>query len=134
MLDFNMYRFPVSPSNLANIREEYKNLVYVHPRAYKFTSRYTNTERIEDNINGVEYHETYDKKDIPLSNADIYVTVDLKTKDRLDIISTNVYGYSLYWWVIAMANNIIDPFDIPIGTVLRVPQLASIYMSRSVLG
>jgi len=92
------------------------------------------TERIEDNINGVEYHETYDKKDIPLSNADIYVTVDLKTKDRLDIISTNVYGYSLYWWVIAMANNIIDPFDIPIGTVLRVPQLASIYMSRSVLG
>ena len=134
MLDFNIYRFPVSPSSLANIREEYTKLTYVHPRSYKFTSRYTNTERIEDNINGVEYHETYDKKDIPNSNSDLYVTVDLTTKNRLDIISTNVYGYSLYWWVIAMANNIIDPFDIPIGTVLRVPQLASIYMSGSVLG
>ena len=61
------------------------------------------------------------------------MTVTLDDENRLDIISNKYYGTPRYWWVIALANEIIDPFDIPIGTYLRIPSLISLYNTGGVL-
>ena len=57
----------------------------------------------------------------------------MNEEDRLDIISTSFYGTPKYWWVIAMANNIIDPFTLEIGTNLRIPPIISLYNKGGVL-
>jgi nucleoid-associated protein YgaU len=45
----------------------------------------------------------------------------LKAGDRLDTLAHRYYGDSDYWWVIAVANRIQDPFSLRPGTRLRVP-------------
>lgn len=48
-----------------------------------------------------------------------YVWVE---RDRIDLIANIFLGDPGKWWVIMDYNpEIIDPFDIPIGTVLRIP-------------
>ena len=41
--------------------------------------------------------------------------------DRLDVLSHKYYGDADYWWVIALANRIQDPFSLTVGQRLRVP-------------
>lgn len=44
--------------------------------------------------------------------------------NRLDLISNAVYGSPAYWWLIGIANSIMDPFDdLPAGTVIIIPDL-----------
>jgi nucleoid-associated protein YgaU len=45
----------------------------------------------------------------------------LKAGDRLDTLAHRYYGDSDYWWVIAVANRVQDPFSLRPGTRLRVP-------------
>lgn len=45
----------------------------------------------------------------------------LKAGDRLDTLAHRYYGDSDYWWVIAVANRIQDPFSLRPGTRLRIP-------------
>ena len=80
---------------------------------------------------GVYYHETSNADDIPISSNDKYITVDRVHENRLDVIANETYGYSAYWWIIAKANNIVDPFDVPYGTVLRLPPTISIYANKT---
>lgn len=114
-------------------RRIYREQSIYSPRDYRYLSRYAKSNRLFDDDFGIFYHSRYEKKVIPTSDADSYITVDLVTKDRLDIVAYNFYGYSLYWWIIAIANDIIDPFNVPIGTVLRIPPLSSLYDKGSVL-
>ena len=120
-------------STIAFRRKIYAEPEYYTPRKYDNLSRYDATERLLDSKNGVYYHKTFKEVEIPLSSGDTFVTVDVKSENRLDVIANEVYGYAPYWWIIAFANNIIDPFNVPIGTVLRCPPLMSIYGERSVL-
>lgn len=47
-----------------------------------------------------------------------------KYVNRPDAISYNVYGNSKYWWIIAMANDIKDPFfEFHKGRKLKIPDL-----------
>lgn len=50
-------------------------------------------------------------------------TVDyvFRAGDRLDAIAERRYGDPEYWWVLALANRIRDPFRITVGTVLKIP-------------
>lgn len=79
------------------------------------------------------YYETYNKYGVAESTEDIYYKVDASTVDRLDIIANKVYNNSNYWWVIAIANDIIDPFNVEINTVLRIPAILSLYLRGGVL-
>lgn len=45
----------------------------------------------------------------------------LSAGDRLDVMAHKYYGDSEYWWVIALANRIQDPFSLTVGQRLRVP-------------
>ena len=54
-----------------------------------------------------------------------YHTVTILEQNRIDKISNLVYGTTKYWWLIALANNIIDPFIIIPGTTLKIPTITS---------
>ena len=41
--------------------------------------------------------------------------------ERLDVISHRYYGDEDYWWVIALANRIMDPFSMSPGRKLQIP-------------
>lgn len=119
--------------SIANIRKIYEPLEYYPARNYTTLSRYATTERLFDSKLGVYYHSTYDKTTIPVSENDTYITVDRQAENRLDVIANRIYGYAPYWWIIAIANDIIDPFNVPYGTILRCPPLVSLYKEGSVL-
>jgi hypothetical protein len=43
-------------------------------------------------------------------------------RDRIDLIANELLGDPSFWWVIMDYNpEILNPFDIPLGTVLRIP-------------
>ncbi|AMM44848.1 hypothetical protein SP15_049 [Bacillus phage SP-15] len=63
----------------------------------------------------------------PATEDDTYYKVETQTADRLDYVSHVVYRNSKLWWVAAMANDIEDPDNVPIGTVLNIPAQSSLY-------
>ena len=119
-------RFNVSPSYLSDIREHYEQLEYLPKINYKNVCRYKNLRTLQDET-GKIYHETWFQKFINKSNADEYFIVTKIEEDRLDIISYKYYNTPKYWWVIAMANDIIDPLCVRRGTILRIPKFNSLF-------
>lgn len=120
----------ISPAYLAQFREIFSDLEYKPPIIYKDISRYKNVRTIQDEETGRIYHETMNQYFVDESDSDSIFIVDVETTNRIDLISFRCYTTSKYWWVIALANYIIDPFDIPYGTALRVPPLTSLYNKR----
>jgi hypothetical protein len=125
--EFDKPKYIISPHYPTGIREVFQSLEYTEPKEYVNMSRYNNTRCIIDNKTGNIYHETYNDYHISESSNDRFYTVTVKTEDRLDIISMMFYGSPLNWWIIALTNNIIDPFDVKAGTILRIPPIISLY-------
>lgn len=123
----------LSPDYLAGMREIYSTVEYGPKVVYKNASRYKNQRTIKDILTNKIHHESWDKQFIRVSSEDSYFTVTNVEIGRLDIISARFYGTPRFWWVIAMANNIIDPFDVPLGTTLRIPVKQSLYLIGGVL-
>jgi len=121
------------PQYLYNNSIYYSFLKYYLPIDYTYISRYSNTNTIFDNILGIYYHETINNKQIPVMNTDTYYTINVTTENRLDIIANMFYNMPSFWWIIAIANNITDSFNVPIGTVLRIPEITSLYENNSLL-
>ena len=55
-----------------------------------------------------------------------YTTVIVRGRERLDTISGTVYGDSRYWWILAAASDIGWGLQIPVGTVINVPDIATV--------
>lgn len=123
----------ISPAYLAQFREKFYDIEYLSPRVYKDISRYKNVRRIQDESTGKVYHETMNQYLVDESKDDIIFEVNVETENRLDMISQIYYTTPKYWWVIAQANYIIDPFDVPYGTRLRIPPLTSLYNEGGIL-
>lgn len=130
---YQVKRYNVSPEYISEMREVFTHPTYYEPKNYSNVSRYSNLRRLLDEDTGKYFHENWIQKFIKVSSDDQYCTVELYQKDRLDIISNIYYSTPKYWWVIAIANNIIDPFDIPIGTTLRIPPILSIYTEGGIV-
>lgn len=129
MLDFAL-QYPTSHIK----QEHYETLEYLIPVSRTYVSRYDNTKVIVEKGTAYKIQETYDNASIAESEYDRYYEVTHKSENRLDIVAYEMYGYATYWWVIAMANDIIDPFNVKIGTVLRVPPVSALYETYNVLG
>ena len=122
----------VSPLSIASIKEISPKVVYLRNNSkYLRLSRYSPYRIILDN-NKKKYYETQNNTRIEESDKDRYHEVTYKN-DRLDKISYEYYGDASYWWIIAKANNIIDPFDLTLGTMLRIPNINSVYSSKGVV-
>ena len=131
---FSYERSSVSPTYLEHYREYFSDVEYLPKVTYSNNSRYSNLRTIKDKNTGNIYHEGWSYRGVPESGDDEFVTVNNETTGRLDLIAYSRYGSARYWWVIALANYIIDPFDVPLGTILRIPPLVSLYQNGGVLG
>nr|DAY14378.1 MAG TPA: baseplate wedge protein [Caudoviricetes sp.] len=83
-------------------------------------SRYVNLYRVKDE-GYREMIETQDKIIIPRTLGDRIYEVEKEVENRLDLVSYKFYKTSRLWWVIAYASHIDNPFNIPVGTNLRIP-------------
>lgn len=50
--------------------------------------------------------------------------------ERLDTLASLYLGDPDYWWVVALANRIIDPFMLTVGVTLRIPTDARALLDR----
>ena len=50
-------------------------------------------------------------------------TVKEGEQNRPELIAQRIYNNPHYWWVICQYNGIIDPDNIPVGLVIRYPNL-----------
>ena len=85
-------------------------------------SRYTSNSLID----GTHYETWSDPTASNVFGPEILDGVDtlehiLSAGERLDNLASKYYGDEELWWVIALANRIIDPFSLAVGTRLRIP-------------
>ena len=109
-----------------------QNLVVTDPILFDYESRYKTYYRIIDLDNNSAIFES--PNDFNLSNTvNKYHVVEPVEEGRLDMISQIYYDDPQYFWVIAMANNIIDPLTVISGSILKIPSLDSLYFKGSPL-
>ena len=125
-IKYKVKRFKVSPDYIAEIREIFKQREYLKPINYTNNSRYKNLRTLYDENRKVIVHETWKPMYVKEESSDTFYTVTLETENRLDMIANSYYDSPRYWWVIALANNIDDPFDVPSGTLLRIPSIYNV--------
>lgn len=77
---------------------------------------------------GRQFYESWIPPQISEASDDRYLEVTPGTVGRLDLISFDIYGTPKFWWLIAVTNNIFDPFeDMYPGMILRCPSQTRIY-------
>ena len=108
-------------------------LVYGSPRQYNGVSRYSVYNTIINVTNNLTYLETINKVPAISRAGDTYHIVEPNQEGRLDIISSIYYSSPDFYWIIAQANNIIDPFTVIAGTILKIPKFESIYDKNGAL-
>ena len=128
-----MYKTAASPAYLVKKQKIYESPDYQQPAYYSHLSRYKDLRTIKNKDDNRLIHETMFKYKIVESDGDIIYTITDKTKNRLDVIASMYYRNPQYWWIIAIANDIIDPLtELKIGTTIRIPPLLSIYETGSI--
>lgn len=89
-------------------------------------SRYLSLDILKDS-EGEYFLETWKDIGIKESDLDNFHEVKKREENRLDLIANKYYRNHTFWWVIALANDIKNPFDIEVGDILRIPSLSTIY-------
>ena len=65
---------------------------------------------------------TFERRAYQEQADDTYYTVQGDRQFRLDLISQDSYGTTELWWLIAWANQIVDPFtEVTVGVRLIIP-------------
>lgn len=84
-------------------------------------NRYSNIDILKNN-EGIRYYKNVLYPQIPLFENDIYVITG--DGDRFDLLANQFYNDSTLWWIISIANEILNQGSmyIPVGTQLRIPQ------------
>lgn len=99
-----------------------------------YFDRYKNCSILKNRDSGDTILATREIFDIPPNVGDKYHTVEMHEVNRLDIIADRYYRNPLLWWIIAQANNIVDPFQsLTPGDVLRIPGIETLYGNRGIL-
>lgn len=133
MLDAYRYEYPSQVNNFGK-QYQFDPFPSVYPPVtYNHVCRYKNTPTLFDDTFSVYYHRFGQNFTVDGSNQDEYIKVDDTTENRLDIIASNYYNNPTMWWVIAGANNILDVFNVPKGTILRLPSLQVVYDTGGIL-
>ena len=105
---------------------------YANPRNYTKISRYSIYRQILTDDNDT-YLETVNQTPVKESDKDIYHEVLKEEENRLDIIANTYYKDPSYWWAIAMANDLVDPFYVEAGSIIRIPNFFALYQWKGAL-
>lgn len=130
---FSVRTYTLSPKYYPETVETFKDIDYYKPVIYTNVCRYKNLRTLMDD-DGKIYHESWNQKFVDYTAGDQYYTITKVEENRLDMVSLKFYDTPRYWWAIALANYLIDPFDVPVGTNLRIPPILSLYNEGGVLG
>lgn len=93
-------------------------------------SRYKILRKIQELDSNEAYLETQNQRFIAQTNQDVWHTVSVGERNRLDIIANIYYKDPTMWWAIAMANEMISPFFVSEGTILRIPSINTLNSPR----
>lgn len=97
---------------------------------YPATSRYKSVRYFQRGIPGIGKNieaESWEPPALEKTDKDLYTTVKPGEEGRLDLVALRVYRLQQLWWVIAVFNDIIDPFEeAAVGRVLRYPPFDSV--------
>jgi hypothetical protein len=66
-------------------------------------------------------------------STDQFYFVDVSKQYRPDLISNEMYGTPIYYWVILSCNNLISPLQVTANLTLRIPSLGSILNSGTLI-
>lgn len=99
----------------------------LNTRHFDHLSRYARIRQLYDSDKDKVYLETMNQYNINKETSPIYHIVDIKEANRLDIIANAYYGDPSLYWVIAMANNLIDPFIVNANTLLWIPYIETMF-------
>lgn len=142
-MEFRFNKYP-SRQKPDPVRPVYRQLVYYSSINYMHDSRYkdllclrTNHKVHPNKFNpqaseqsrAKKYHESAPRELISADSTDRFHKVTETTENRLDRISQLYYSTPQLWWIIAEANPSImfDPMNVPMDTVLRIPQISRMY-------
>jgi len=122
----NEYQTHLEPSNREVWFSSTLSDVY-SDRDNNTLSRYRNKIRLTS-YTGVTFLEFIKKSQLYLevSTDDQYYFVDASKQYRPDLISNEVYGSPIYYWVILSCNNLISPLQVRTNLTLRLPPLGEI--------
>lgn len=59
-----------------------------------------------------------------------YIEHTLSVGERLDFLAHKYFGAEDLWYIIALCNNIVNPFSLKIGTTLRIPTDVKFILDR----
>lgn len=108
----------ISITETVEYEETFKNIFE------PISSRHSNTTLIEDS--GEVFRNTYELKDLSERSDDLYTQVKGKEVGRLDLVALRMYNDPKLYWIIAEANDIIDPFtEVIEGLALRIPKVVN---------
>lgn len=62
-----------------------------------------------------------------LSSSENYIIIEKSNEDRLDFVAEEYLGNGRLWWVLAEYNLIVDPFNVPVGTRIQIPDISELY-------
>ncbi|MDR2523403.1 MAG: LysM peptidoglycan-binding domain-containing protein [Synergistaceae bacterium] len=65
---------------------------------------------------------------IPESENDVFHRVTQADERRIDLLAHRYYKDVRLWWIIAEANNIVNPMVLKAGKVLRIPSIDTIQL------
>lgn len=113
--------------------EFYDEKVY-NKRDTTYSNRYRKCSILTDKETGEVLLATRELKPAVARSTDYIYRVTTLDCNRLDLIAEKYYNNPLLWWVIAETNEIYDPFkELPIGTLIRVPRVETLYDKNSVI-
>lgn len=96
---------------------------YVDSQRSRYSVDVRNNKLATFNDKSVYYQPVF--IDIPESENDIYEQIT-DTSVRLDSIAYKYYADSKLWWIIAMVNNLNNPFVLKRNSILRIPSQSSL--------
>jgi hypothetical protein len=76
------------------------------------------------NVDGIKKLPTSEYRKIKKSKFDFYVNVN--SSDDLTKLAYKYYGDATLWWVLALANDLLFPYNINEDIILRIPPINSI--------
>lgn len=122
----NQYQTHIEPTNREVWYSSTISDVY-SDRSSTTLSRYRNKIRLTS-YTGYTFLEFVKKSQLVLdvSPEDQYYFVDASKQYRPDLISNEIYGSPIYYWVILSCNNLISPLQVRTNLTLRIPPLGAI--------
>ena len=91
------------------------------------TSRYNWSVFYIDSKNG-DFYGTRQPLRLGKHKTDMFHQVTIADSKRIDLIAWRYYKDVSLWWVSAEVNNIGNPLELEVGTVLRIPAYDRVQM------